>query len=87
MNKSDDRTEEPKRVPPTHAAGDAVGRVFNVAVAGFAFGFLGHWIGTKFGAADVFAVIGALLGATAGFYSLYAHVTARSKQDGNSKSP
>ena len=83
----DDRTNEPKRVPPTPAAGDMLGRALNVAVSGFAFGFLGHWIGTKVGAADVLAVIGALIGASAGFYSLYAHVTARSKQDRNSNSP
>ena len=54
---TDDRTNEPKRVPPTHAAGDMLGRALNVAVSGFAFGFLGHWIGTKVGAADVLAVI------------------------------
>ena len=83
----DDRTDEPKRVPPTHAAGDMLGRALNVAVSGFAFGFLGHWIGTKVGAADVLALIGAFIGASAGFYSLYAHVTARSKQDRNSNSP
>ena len=83
----DDRTDEPEGVPPTHAAGDMLGRALNVAVSGFAFGFLGHWIGTKVGAPDELAVVGALIGFTAGFYSLYAHVTARSKHDGNSNSP
>ena len=83
----DDQTDEPRRVPPTRGAGDMLGRALNVAVSGFAFGFLGHWIGTKVGAADVLALVGAFIGATAAFYSLYAHVTARSKQDQNSNSP
>jgi hypothetical protein len=84
---SDDQSDESKEVQPAPAAGEVLGRAMNIAVSGFFFGFLGHWIGTKVGAADLLAVIGAFIGAAAGFYSLYAHVTARTKQDRKSKAP
>jgi positive regulator of sigma E activity len=77
---------ESKQSPRTPASGEVLGRALNVGVSGFAFGFLGHWIGTKVGAPDVLAVFGAFVGASAGFYSLYAHATGRLEQDRSSDS-
>jgi hypothetical protein len=83
----DDRSGGPKPVRPAPAPAEVLGRALNIAVAGFVFGFLGHWIGTKVGAPDVLAVIGAFIGASAGFYSLYAQVTGRTEQNRDSDSP
>lgn len=87
MATKDDRSGGPKPVRPAPAPAEVLGRALNIAVAGFVFGFLGHWIGTKVGAPDVLAVIGAFIGASAGFYSLYAQVTGRTEQNRDSDSP
>ncbi len=87
MAATNDQSGGSKKVRPASASAEVLGRALNVGVAGFVFGFLGHWIGTKVGAPDVLAVIGALIGAAAGFYSLYAHVTRRLEQNRDSDSP
>ncbi len=57
--------------------GEVLGLGLNVVVAAFVFGFIGRWIGSHIGARDVLTLVGGLVGAAAGFYSLYLHVTAR----------
>ncbi|MEX2465892.1 MAG: AtpZ/AtpI family protein [Gemmatimonadota bacterium] len=47
----------------------------NVVVAAFLFGFVGHWVGTKIGGEDYLTLLGGFIGAAAGFYSLYMHLT------------
>jgi len=60
---------------------EVVGLGLNVVVAAFLFGFLGHWLGTKIGAEEILALVGGFIGAAAGFYSLYLHLSARPQQD------
>jgi hypothetical protein len=38
---------------------------------------LGHWIGERVGAEDLLTLLGIMLGAAAGFYSLYLHLVVR----------
>ncbi|MDZ7779201.1 MAG: AtpZ/AtpI family protein [Gemmatimonadota bacterium] len=59
--------------------GEVLGLTLNVVVAAFLFGFLGRWVGTKIGGQDYLTLLGGFIGAVAGFYSLYMHLTARSE--------
>lgn len=64
----------------------AVGLGLNVVIAAFLFGFLGHWVGKRVGAEDALTLIGGLVGAAAGFYSLFLHLAERSREDREKKS-
>ncbi|MDP2959056.1 MAG: AtpZ/AtpI family protein [Longimicrobiales bacterium] len=68
--------QDEKRVPA-----EAIGLGLNVVVAAFLFGFLGHWVGKRVGAEEALTLVGGLLGAGAGFYSLYLHLIWRSRED------
>lgn len=57
--------------------GEVLGLGLNVVVAAFLFGYIGHWVGTKIGGQDYLTLLGGFIGAAAGFYSLYMHLTAR----------
>ena len=65
-----------RRVPA-----EAIGLGLNVVVAAFLFGFLGHWVGKRVGAEEALTLVGGLLGAGAGFYSLYLHLIWRPRED------
>ena len=56
--------------------GEVLGLGLNVVVAAFFFGFVGRWIGSHIGGRDILTLVGGMVGATAGFYSLYLHLTA-----------
>lgn len=58
----------------------------NVVIAAFLFGFLGHWIGKRVGAVDALTLVGGLVGAAAGFYSLFVHLAQRSRENREKKS-
>lgn len=60
---------------------EVIGLGLNVVAAAFLFGFLGHWIGKRVGAEEVLTLLGGLVGAAAGFYSLYLHVVVRPRED------
>jgi len=77
----DDPKREVVRPPP-----DGLGLGLNIVVAAVLFGFLGNWVGKKVGAEDALTLLGGLIGAAAGFYSLYLHVSVRSKKDREKKS-
>lgn len=62
---------------PAHVLGLGL----NVVAAAFLFGFLGHWVGSKTGGQDALALLGGFVGAAAGFYSLYRHLTARPQEE------
>ena len=66
--------------------GEVLGLGLNVVVAAFVFGFVGRWVGSKIGGQEYLTLLGGFIGAAAGFYSLYAHVTARQK-DRETKRP
>lgn len=61
-----------KRLP-----GEVLGLGLNVVVAAFLFGFIGRWVGTKIGGEEYLTLLGGFIGAAAGFYSLYMHLTTR----------
>lgn len=73
--------QDEQRVPA-----EAIGLGLNVVVAAFLFGSLGHWVGKRVGAEDALTLVGGLLGAGAGFYSLYLHLTGRPREDREKKS-
>ena len=70
---------------PGHALGLGLG--LNIVAAAFLFGFLGQWIGRRVGAEDVLTLLGGMLGAAAGFYSLYLHLVVRPRQNQEEKTP
>lgn len=65
---------------------EAVSLGLNVVIAAFLFGFLGHWVGQRVGAQDALTLIGGLVGAAAGFYSLVLHLAERSREDREKRS-
>jgi len=65
---------------------EAVNLGLNVVIAALLFGFLGHWVGKRVGAEDLLTLVGGLVGAAAGFYSLYLHVAGRSQDNREKKS-
>jgi hypothetical protein len=69
-----------KRLPA-----EAIGLGLNVVAAAFLFGFLGQWIGKRVGAEEALTLLGGLVGAGAGFYSLYLHLTGRPRPDQEKK--
>lgn len=75
-------SDDPKR-DAMRLAADVLGLGLNVVVAAFLFGFLGRWIGGMVGARDLLTLVGGLIGAAAGFYSLYAHLVADTHTDGD----
>jgi len=60
---------------------EALNLGLNVVIAALLFGFLGRWVGKRVGAEDVLTLVGGLLGAAAGFYSLYLRIAGRSRED------
>jgi uncharacterized membrane protein YfcA len=77
----DDPKQDQDRSPP-----DGLGLGLNIVVAAFVFGFLGNWVGKRVGAEDVLTLLGGLVGAAAGFYSLYIHMVVRPREDQEKKS-
>jgi F0F1-type ATP synthase assembly protein I len=47
----------------------------------------GWWLDGKAGTAPLFMILGAFVGATAGFYSLYRHIMAASRNRGEDREP
>lgn len=64
-----------------HQPPDGLGLGLNIVVAAFVFGFLGNWVGKRVGAEDALTLLGGLVGAAAGFYSLYIHLVVRPRED------
>ena len=68
--------------PPPHGLGLGL----NIVVAAVVFGVLGNWVGKRVGAEDALTLLGGLVGAAAGFYSLYVHMVIRPREDQEKKS-
>ncbi len=62
--------------------GHALGLGLNIVVAALFFGFLGRLIGRRVGGEEVLTLVGGLMGAAAGFYSLYVHLVVRPREKG-----
>jgi ATP synthase protein I len=58
------------------------GHGLNLALSTALFLLLGWWVDGKLGSRPLFTVIGALVGAAAGFYSLLQHVLFRPRDRG-----
>ena len=68
--------------PPPHGLGLGL----NIVVAAVVFGVLGNWVGKRVGAEDALTLLGGLVGAAAGFYSLYVNMVIRPREDQEKKS-
>jgi len=66
--------------------GEVLGLGLNVVASAFLFGYAGRWVGTKVGGVDYWTLLGGFIGAAAGFYSLYLHLTSRSQDREKKKS-
>jgi F0F1-type ATP synthase assembly protein I len=60
------------------ASSQFLGHGMAFALSTLAFLLLGNWADGKLGTGPILAIVGILVGASAGFYSLYRHVTAAS---------
>ncbi|MEK9502848.1 AtpZ/AtpI family protein [Gaopeijia maritima] len=58
------------------ASGEALGHGFTIAAAIGLFLWAGDRLDRALGTSPLFALTGALVGAAAGFYRMYAHLTA-----------
>ena len=65
---------------------EVLGLGLNIVVAAFFFGFLGRWVGRRVGAEDILTLVGGMIGAAAGFYSLYVHLVVRPRDKSEEES-
>lgn len=61
-------------------AGRHMGYGLNWALSTLLFLLVGWWVDTKLGTAPVLLIVGAFVGAAAGFYSLYFHVVVEPRR-------
>ena len=65
---------------------EVLGLGLNIVVAAFFFGFLGRGVGRRVGAEDILTLVGGMIGAAAGFYSLYVHLVVRPRDKSEEES-
>ena len=71
--------KEPQQSQLISAAGQFTGYGLTWAVSTLLFLLLGWWLDGKVGTAPLFTILGAFVGGGAGFYSLYRHIVAGSR--------
>lgn len=78
-------SREPSPAPPGAGAFAGVGLTFAFSILLFV--FAGQWVDGKLGTAPLFLVIGAFVGAGAGFYHMYRRLMAdqRRSEDAHQK--
>ena len=74
----DQRGSDPRDV--MRASGQFMGLGLTLALAVLLFLGLGAWVDSKLGTAPLLLVLGAFVGAGAGFYSLYYHIVIEPRQ-------
>ena len=74
----DQRGSDPRDV--MRASGQFMGLGLSFALAVLLFLGLGAWVDSKLGTAPFLLVLGAFIGAAAGFYSLYYHIVIEPRQ-------
>lgn len=80
MGRSDDR-DPPGRSGPNEilrASSQFLGHGMTFALSTLVFLLVGNWADGKLGTGPILAIVGTVVGASAGFYSLYRHVTEAS---------
>ncbi len=61
------------------ASSEFIGYGLSFAVSTLLFLLAGHWLDGKLGTDPLFALLGMFVGAAAGFWSLYVHVTGMNR--------
>ena len=74
------KTPAPDSWDPRADAARAAGRGLTLALATGLFLGAGWWLDGRLGTVPLFTVLGAVVGAAAGFYSLYHHVILEPRQ-------
>jgi F0F1-type ATP synthase assembly protein I len=74
----DQKDEGPRAV--MRASGQFMGLGLSWALAVLLFLGIGAWVDSKLGTAPILLVLGAFVGAGAGFYSLYYHIVIEPRQ-------
>lgn len=59
---------------------EVLGYGITIAASTLLFGYLGSLAGRRLGAEDALTLVGGLIGAAAGFYSLYVHIVVRARE-------
>ncbi len=71
---SDERPHTPQAAELSRISGQYMGHGLTMALATLLFFLIGWWADSKLGTTPVLTILGAFLGAGAGFYRLYHHV-------------
>jgi F0F1-type ATP synthase assembly protein I len=81
-----DRKESPQ-AQLWAAAGQYMGLGLSWALSTLLFLLGGWWLDGKVGTTPLFMILGAFVGASAGFYSLYRHIVVESRNRGEDGEP
>lgn len=71
---SDERPRAPRAGELSRISGQYVGHGLTVALSTLLFFLIGWWVDSKLGTTPVLTILGAFVGAGAGFYRLYYYV-------------
>ena len=77
----EERGSDPREV--MRASGQFMGLGLTLALAVLLFLGVGAWVDSKLGTAPFLLILGAFIGAAAGFYSLYYHIVIEPRQREN----
>lgn len=76
-----------KRDEGSLSVGNALGHGMTFAVSTLLFLLAGNWADGKLGTGPVLAIVGTLVGASAGFYSMVRHLTESNRKGSGPGSP
>ena len=71
---SEERPRAPRAAELTRISGQYMGHGLTVALGTLLFSLIGWWVDSKLGTTPVLTILGAFMGAGAGFYKLYYYV-------------
>ncbi len=63
------------------ASSQFLGHGMTMAASAAFFGWVGFQVGTRVGAEEILTLVGVLLGGAAGFYSMYARLVIRPREE------
>lgn len=76
-----------KRDDGSTTVGNALGHGMTFAVSTLLFLLVGDWADGKLGTGPILAIVGTLLGASAGFYSMVRHLTDTTRKGDGPEGP